>query len=100
MMTKKVEIWLEFEHCVDETPWEVFNMQLRLDDGRRYALNVWTFRFVEQLRQDLVNEGEDPLYSIGPDLLVERAERAHLERVVEKLMERGELKEEWQIVED
>ena len=48
------ELWLEFEHWEpkpDDDPTDnFFNMQVKLPDGRRYALNVWTFKFLQKAR--------------------------------------------------
>ena len=48
------DLWLEFEQVQpqpDDDPTDDFaNMQVRLPDGRRYALNVWTFGFMRRAR--------------------------------------------------
>jgi hypothetical protein len=46
-------------------------VSIALQDGRRFAYNVWTFRYHARVKA----EGE----TSEPDLLVERLERRHLE---------------------
>jgi hypothetical protein len=96
------ELWLEFEHCepvVGDEPTDDFcNIQIRLPDGRRYALNVWTFKFLHRARHPWpyhVIEGQPAEYLVAPDLFVERLDRALLESVVADLMVTGQLKDEW-----
>src|SRR4051812_48413459 len=95
------ELWLEFEHTdpAGQDPADDFaNIQVRLPDGRRDALNVWTFRFLYRARFPWPYEvtGNRPAeYVVGPDLFVERLDRPTLERVVAELLVHGELKPEW-----
>jgi hypothetical protein len=96
------ELWLEFEHCepkLDEDPADdFFNMQVKLPDGRRYALNVWTFKFIQKARYPwpyVEGVGEPEEYLLPPDLFVERLDRDLLERVVKRMLVEGEMKPEW-----
>ena len=77
------ELWLEFEHWQpqpdDDPTTDFFNMQVRLPDGRRYALNVWTFKFLHKARYPWPYEegvGEPEEYLLPPDLFVERLDRS------------------------
>src|SRR5262245_54140456 len=76
------ELWLEFEHWEpkpdDDPTDDFFNMQVKLPDGRRYALNVWTFKFIQKARYPWPYEegvGEPEEYLLPPDLFVERLDR-------------------------
>ncbi len=96
------ELWLEFEQWErmpdDDFTDEFFNMQVRLADGRRYALNVWTFKFLQRARHPWPYEegvGEPEEYLLPPDLFVERLDRKLLERVVSRMLANDEMKPEW-----
>jgi hypothetical protein len=97
------ELWLEFEHVEpqpgDDPGDDFANVQVRLPDGRRYALNVWTFKFFHRARYPWpyeVTSGPPPEeYLIAPDLFVERLDRPTLERVISALLARDEMKPEW-----
>lgn len=96
------ELWLEFEHTVpapgDDPTDDFANVQVRLPDGRRYALNVWTFRFLHRARFPWpyeIGAGRPAEYVLPPDLFVERLDRPTLERVVGRLLAHGEMKSEW-----
>jgi hypothetical protein len=96
------ELWLEFEHYeatpVDDPTDDFFNMQVRLPDGRRYALNVWTFKFLQRARHPWPYEkttGEPASYLLPPDLFVERRDRELLEQVIEQMLTADEMKLEW-----
>jgi hypothetical protein len=96
------DLWLEFEHLeplADDDPTDDFaNVQVRLPDGRRYALNVWTFKFLHRARFPWPYEdtaGQPAEYVVAPDLFVERLDRPTLERVVGQLLANGEMEAEW-----
>jgi hypothetical protein len=100
--TQAFELWLEFEHTqppAGHDPADDFaNVKVRLPDGRRFALNVWTFRFLHRARFPWpyeMNAGLPAEYVVAPDLFVERLDRPTLERVVRELLAHGEMKEEW-----
>ncbi len=48
------ELWLEFEEYaepIEGDPTDDFaNVHVRLPDGRKYAMNVWTFKFLDRSR--------------------------------------------------
>lgn len=95
-------LWLEFEHTErpgDDPTDDFANVQVRLSDGRRYALNVWTFKFFRRARAPWpygnAEEPPEDEYLVAPDLFVERLERSTLDRVVSALLTRGEMKPEW-----
>ena len=96
------DLWLEFEHATpspDDDPTDDFaNIQVRLRDGRKYAMNVWTFRFLHRARFPWPYEdtsGQPAEYVVAPDLFVERLDRPTLERVVTQLLATGGLDEQW-----
>src|SRR3954452_21251893 len=96
------ELWLEFEEMVptpDADPTDdFFNRQVKLPDGRRYALNVWTFKFLQKARYPwpyLEGVGEPEEYLLPPDLFIERLDRGLLERVVRQMLTEDEMKPEW-----
>jgi hypothetical protein len=96
------ELWLELEHAMpspDDDPTDDFaNVQVRLADGRTYALNVWTSKFLRRARfpWPCADTGGWPAeYVVAPDLFVERLDRPTLERVVRQLLADGEMKVEW-----
>ncbi|MDI3284323.1 hypothetical protein [Polyangium sp. 15x6] len=101
-MTPQIaSLWLEFEEWEppDEVP-DFFNMMIRLHDGREYALNVWTFAFVEQLRKELHEERSAPVFTVGPDLIVDVADRPTLEAIADRLVQEQSLRDEWLVRED
>jgi hypothetical protein len=109
MQAQEFELWLEFE-IGDPTqpgnrPTQNFaNIRIKVADGRRYALNVWTFDFLPHARYPWPYEtqpaGTSSRYVVGPDLFVERLDRATIESVVAEMIARGELKPEWLLRED
>ena len=101
-LTPTFDLWLEFEHTQprpDDDPADDFaNVQVRLLDGQRYALNVWTFEFMRRARYPWPYDegvGEPAEYLLPPDLFVERLDRPTLERVVRQLLMKGEMRSEW-----
>ncbi len=96
-------LWLEFEHWIpspeDDLTNDFFNMQVCFEDGRTYALNVWTFAFFTRACEEVKAERrqEVTIYLRAPDLFVEKLEREHLEAVIKEMADRGQLAEEWLI---
>lgn len=94
-------LWLEFELWdpaeIRDPADDFFNMQIRLADGRRYALNVWTYdylrRAVQECRED--RSHLQGAYLIPPDLLVERLDRGRMEAIVAEMLANDELRAEW-----
>jgi hypothetical protein len=104
MMSHAFELWLEFEEGDPNEPanrpTENFaNINITLPDGRRYALNVWTFDFLPLGRYEWPYEpkpNEVPAkYVIPPDLFVERLDRATIESVVAEMIAHDELLNAW-----
>lgn len=97
----KFELWLEFEHWIanDQNDLEndFFNMHVILPNGKRYALNVWTFKYLEQARYKAKDIGEflGGNYLLPPDLFVERLDRKLLEEIFAELILDGCMKDEW-----
>ena len=96
-------LWLEFEHWLpregDDPEMDFFNMQITLTGGMKYALNVWTFKFLPRAVEECRETGEhlSGAYLPAPDLFVERLDRALIERVVADLIAQGGLRKEWEI---
>ena len=113
-------LWLEFEleHWQNE-PYdpedEFFNMTVTLASGKRYALNVWTFKLheaaVRAIRFEDAAERErfrsfglvaghsiEREYMLPPDLLVSRLDRKLIEQMVAHMLEQwnGELLPQWE----
>ena len=95
-------LWLEFEHTLlrpgDDPPDDFANVQVRLPGGRRYALNVWTFQFMNRARYPWPYEtgvGELAEFLLPPDLFVARLDRSTPERVVGLLIAEGAMRDEW-----
>jgi hypothetical protein len=101
MSDEKFDLWLEFEHWgpagAHGPEDDFFNMQVRLPDGRCYALNVWTFKFLERARREDVETGEglSGKYMLPPDLFVARLERDLVTQTIADLIRRQGLKDEW-----
>lgn len=95
------ELWLEFEHWVwsetDDPEDDFFNMMIIFPDGRKYALNVWTFKSIERARKDCRATGENlsGRYLYPPDLFIERLDRELVEEVVKDMLEHHGIKDEW-----
>jgi hypothetical protein len=95
------ELWLEFEHWQpspdDDPADDSFNMIIRLEDGRRYALVVWTFGYFTRALAEIRETGEalNGRYLLPPDLFVERLDRGLMEEIVADLVRRGDLRREW-----
>ena len=101
------ELWLEFEHWEskpdDDLSNDFFNMTIELEDGSKYALNVWTFDFLNNARYPWPHKqgtGEKANYVLPPDLFIDRMERSLIEKIVSELIESDQLQSEWEITED
>ncbi|MCL4264558.1 MAG: hypothetical protein KJ069_15145 [Anaerolineae bacterium] len=100
------ELWLEFELWVSEPtfdPYDDFsNMLISFVDGRKFALNVWTFNALEQAKvtQELESPELTGKYLLPPDLFVEKLDRQLLEQVVTDLIRSVQLREEWLVREE
>jgi hypothetical protein len=95
-------LWLEFEHIESasaDSYDDCFNMTVELDDGCKYAMNLWTFNFLERARRtpELESEALKGKYLVGPDLFVEKLDRGLLEQVVTDLLMTGQMKAQWLI---
>ena len=93
------ELWLEFETWQDQFDRddEFCNLQVTISDGSRYALNVWTYKFLSKAITDCKENGEGlgGKYLFPPDLFVERLDRELLEEVVSDLIACGQMKQDW-----
>jgi hypothetical protein len=71
-------LWLEFEYWAEigDPEDDFFNMQVRVDDGRSYALNVWTYKYFEKACSESREENIGGPYLCAPDLFVDEAGQA------------------------
>jgi len=103
----KFELWLEFELWraegdTDGPTDDFFNMQVTLDDGRKYALNVWTTGSFMRLAAEAKTEPDclQGAYMLPPDLFVDRMDRKLLESVVADMIETDQMRDEWLVDSD
>ncbi len=80
------------------------NINITLEDGRCYALNVWTFDFLPLARTSWPydDDYDGPLeeYLLPPDLFVARLDRPTIERVVATMLAKGQMQEQWLSLDD
>ena len=97
------DLWLEFEHYADPYPGrddhplcDFCNAAFSLD-GMRYAINIWTFAFVEHARRldDGMPRDTPADYLLPPDLLVERLDRMTISLSIQDLIEKGRIPVAW-----
>ncbi len=99
------DLWLETEigEPLDQQanrPQQNFcNINVTLGDGRKYALNVWTFDFLPLARFPwpyVSNSDNNPAnYVLPPDLFVASLTREVITDVISQLIASGEMKDEW-----
>ncbi|ALM49642.1 hypothetical protein AMR72_12455 [Flavobacterium psychrophilum] len=91
-------LWLEFEHSDysdSDMENELCNVIVDLPDGRRYGINVWTYKFLETIEKINQNSGEElaGLYIVPPDLFVKVLTRECIEKTISDLLKRGNLED-------
>jgi hypothetical protein len=97
------DLWLEFEHWLpqegDDPEDDIFNMQITLPGGKKYALNVWTYKAIWRALKECRETGDclQGSYLLPPDLFVYRLDRELLEKIVADLIAHGGLKKEWEV---
>ncbi len=103
-MTLNFELWMETELGEPSQPanrptQNFCNISVTLTDGRRYAMNVWTFDFLPLARFPFPYEpieGEKlATYLLPPDLFIDRLDRYTIEIVIIELLENDAMKPEW-----
>jgi hypothetical protein len=103
MADERFDLWLEFEHWVrqegDDPVDDIFNMQIVIHGGKKYTLNVWTYKAIRRAVKDCRESGEclEGAYLLPPDLFVYRTDRRLLERIVADLIAQGGLRKEWEV---
>lgn len=103
MSERQFDLWLEFEHWVpqegDNSEDDFFNVQVTLPGGRKYALNVWTFKYLSRAVRECGSTGEHlgGSYLPAPDLFVERLDRKLLEDIVADLIAKDGLLPQWEV---
>lgn len=102
LMVPNFQLWLEFELWRDggnsDNPTDdFFNMHVTLDDGRKYALNVWTIGAFTRLAAEAKSEPDclSGAYMLPPDLFVDRMDRELLESVVVDMIETDQMRDGW-----
>jgi len=97
------ELWPEFEQWMpqegDDPEDDFFNMQVTLPGGRKYALNVWTFKYLSRAVRECRLNGEHlgGSYLPAPDLFVERLDRKLLENAIADLIAKDGLSPQWAV---
>ena len=104
MRNPKFQLWLEFELWEENynPEEEFFNMSVTLDNGKKYALNVWTYKYFELARK-LDIQSNDCLggkYLIPPDLLIEKLDREMIVDIFDDIIRQNSLKPEWLVIEE
>ena len=100
---ERFDLWLEFEHWekheADDPEDEIFNLQIALPSGKKYAINVWTYQSIDKAVKACEDSGEclDGSYLLPPDLFVHRLDRELLEQIAADLIARDALKSEWEV---
>jgi len=103
MADSKFNLLLEFEHWVPQEGTypedDIFNMQITLHGGKKYALNVWTYESIRRAVKECQETGDclQGSYLLPPDLFVHRLDRELLEKIVADLISHGGLKKEWEV---
>ena len=92
------KLWLEFE---ESSPWDYLendftNIGVDTFDGRRYGINVWTFKYLESAIKQDEESGENlnGLYQSPPDIFVKELTRDCIERTIADLLDKGNLEEQ------
>lgn len=92
----KFKLWLEFEEY-DPPTWDnendFCNINVYLEDGRNYGLNVWTYKFFETALQEDIKFGNNlnGLYLTPPDLFVKELTRECIQKAIEDLLKVDDL---------
>lgn len=91
---KAFRLWLEFEAT---SPWDDIennfaNICVDTLDGRRYGINVWTFKFLSTAWKEK-EKGSNSTYIIPPDLFVKELTRDCIEETIRELLNHGNLEE-------
>lgn len=92
----KFNLWLEFEE-IDPTNWnienEFCNIQVDLQDGRRYGINIWTYKFLQTAVEENLKTGNNlnGLYQKPPDLFVKQLTRDCIQQTIEDLLKIDDL---------
>ncbi len=90
------KLWLEFEE-IEPNNWnienEFCNIQVDLKDGRKYGINVWTYKYLETSINEDKDSGQNlsGLYQKPPDLFVKELTRTCIEQTIVDLLKNGNL---------
>lgn len=97
-------LWLEFEIYEggypgpdDDPSCDFCNAMITLD-GVRYAVNIWTFGYVDFARRhdNVGNEVNRPrAWLLPPDLIVEKLDRALITQAIMEMLQEGGLPDAW-----
>ena len=76
---------------------DFFNMTITLANGLKYALNVWTYSYLQSAKVEARknNEHVDGIYMPAPDVFVEKLDRKLIEVMVDDMIRNNLIKEEW-----
>lgn len=90
-------LWIETEHVADEIA-DFCNVILTHDDGRQWALNVWTYDFLSTaiLNRESWSKIDD-MYTMPPDLIVDNLSRATLQSVLADVVAHDAAPAHWHV---
>ena len=101
-MEHPFSLWLEFEQYAggypgpkDDPLCDFCNAQVTVGDSL-YAINIWTFAYVEKARQPEDNS-KVATYLLPPDFLVVRLDRATIAHSIQELLSAGGLPDSWRV---
>ncbi len=95
-MEQKFKLWLEFEE-VDPKSWDIendfCNINVDLEDGRHYGINIWTYKYLETSINEnkLTGQNLNGIYQKPPDLFVKELTRECIEQTIQDLLKTGDL---------
>ena len=89
---KPFKLWLEFEvtSSWNDLENDFANISVDTLDGRKYGINVWTYKFLDTVKKENTENGN---YLIPPDLFVKELTRDCIEETFKELLHEGNLEE-------
>lgn len=77
------------------------NVQDKMKNGKVYAMNVWSYSYFDDVRNELKqeNSAKEPNYILPPDLFVSVLNKSEISRVIDRLIKEEEMRDEWLVSE-
>jgi hypothetical protein len=77
-------------------------MTITLSSGSKYALNVWTYSYLQSAKEEARSENEHVggIYMPAPDVFVEKLDRELIEVMADDMIRNHLLKEEWLVTDE